>query len=54
MMDVVYNGEKFDELWKQGFGVKVTKENRDEFIYFLKYQAEERDVKLPESTVGAY
>ena len=54
MMDTVYNGTQDDALWKQGFGVKVTKENRDEFIYFLKYQAEERGVVLPASTVGAY
>lgn len=47
MMEITYNGEKHDNLWQQGFGVKVNKDNRDEFIYFLKYQAKERGVVLP-------
>ncbi|MCR5420516.1 MAG: hypothetical protein K6E98_05895 [Lachnospiraceae bacterium] len=48
MMDCVYYDKTDDALWKQGFGVKVTKENRDEFIYFLKYQAKERGVDIPD------
>ncbi len=47
MMDTVYNGARNDALWQQGFGVEVTSENRDEFIYFLKYQAGERGVIIP-------
>ncbi|MCR5508386.1 MAG: hypothetical protein K6F34_06850 [Lachnospiraceae bacterium] len=47
MMDVVYNGKNEDNLWSQGFGVYVTSQNRDEFIYFLKHQASERGVKVP-------
>jgi hypothetical protein len=48
MMDITYNGERNDHLWQQGFGVKVNKDNRDEFIYFLKYQATERGIVLPD------
>ncbi len=47
MMDVVYNGNTDDNLWSQGFGVKVDAANRDEFIYFLRHQAEERGVVIP-------
>ncbi|MBR4718902.1 MAG: hypothetical protein IKP31_01525 [Lachnospiraceae bacterium] len=47
MMDVVYYDKVDQVLWDQGFGVKVSRENRDEFIYFLKFQAEERGVVLP-------
>ena len=47
MMDVVYNDKTDEHLWSQGFGVKVNKDNRDEFLYFLKYQAQERGVTLP-------
>ncbi len=46
MMDTVYKDEYDEGLWKQGFGVKVTKENKDEFIYFLKYQAKENGVSV--------
>ena len=52
MMDVVYRDEIDENLWRQGFGVKVTGENRDEFIYFLKYQAAERGVVLPDGSDG--
>ena len=48
MMDAVYNGKVDQGLWNQGFGVKVSADNRDEFIYFLKYQAQERGITLPE------
>ena len=46
MMRTVYEGEEDDALWHQGFGIYVTAENRDEVIYFLEYQAEERGVKV--------
>lgn len=48
MMDTVYYDKVDQGLWNQGFGVKVSDENRDEFIYFLKYQAQERGVMLPD------
>ncbi|MCR4655039.1 MAG: hypothetical protein K5770_02220 [Lachnospiraceae bacterium] len=41
MIDVVFNGTSDEELWKQGFGIHVTQENREEFITFLRYQAGE-------------
>lgn len=41
MMDVVYNGWSDEELLAQGFGVKVTEENREEFIALLREQATE-------------
>ena len=47
MMDAVYNGKVDEDLWSQGFGVKVDKDNRDEFLYFLRYQATERGVVIP-------
>ena len=47
MMDVVYNDNVDQHLWEQGFGVKVTKDNIDEFMYFLKFQAGERGVTVP-------
>ena len=37
MMDAVYNGKVDQGLWNQGFGVKVSADNRDEFIYFLPH-----------------
>ena len=40
MVRTVY-GETDDNLWKQGFGLYVTPDNVDEFITFMKYQAEE-------------
>ena len=48
MMDAVYYDKVDQGLWNQGFGVKVSKDNRDEFIYFLRYQAKERGVVLPD------
>ncbi len=41
MMDVVYNGWSDKELVAQGFGVKVTAENREEIMALLRMQAEE-------------
>ncbi|HAG70302.1 MAG TPA: hypothetical protein DCL38_10080 [Lachnospiraceae bacterium] len=41
MIDIVLNGEKKDKLWEQGFGIHVTEENREEFMAFLRHQAEE-------------
>ena len=40
IIDVICNGKRYDGLYEQGFGVKVTKENADEFIEMLKAQAE--------------
>ncbi len=39
MIDTIFNGKYDEELWKQGFGIHVTQENREEFISFLRYQA---------------
>ncbi len=39
MMSVVYGGWGDERLLSQGFGVKVTAENKDIFIQFLKEQA---------------
>lgn len=41
MIDTVFNGAYDEKLWSQGFGIKVTEENREDFISFLRYQAEE-------------
>ena len=38
MMDVVFQGYTDEALQKQGFGVKVTGENREEFLNLLKQQ----------------
>ena len=32
MIDVMYHGKRYDELYKQGFGWKVTKDNVQEFL----------------------
>ncbi len=40
MIDVMFNNKKYPELYKQGFGVKINKNNIDEFIKFLKSQLE--------------
>lgn len=41
MMDVVYNGWSDEELVAQGFGVRVTAENRAEVLTLLRTQANE-------------
>lgn len=41
MMDVVYHGWSDEELLVQGFGVKVTEENKDEIMASLRMQANE-------------
>lgn len=41
MMDVVYDGWSNEELLAQGFGIKVTSENKAEFITLLREQAYE-------------
>ncbi|HOO28154.1 MAG TPA: hypothetical protein PLU43_06785 [Lachnospiraceae bacterium] len=46
MIDAAYNGEVDPVLLKQGFGVKVTAENKEEFIEFLREQAVENGVGL--------
>lgn len=38
IIEVICNGKKYDGLYEQGFGVKVTKENVDDFINMLKAQ----------------
>lgn len=40
IIDVMCNGKSYPELQRQGFGVKVTRENVKEFISMLKSQAE--------------
>lgn len=47
MMDVMYQDWHNEELLAQGFGVKVTKENKDEFLAFLRQQASEYGVDIP-------
>lgn len=46
MIDAAYNDTVDSTLKAQGFGVKVTKENKTEFIEFLKNQALENGVVL--------
>ncbi|MBQ9390155.1 MAG: hypothetical protein IJU07_08285 [Synergistaceae bacterium] len=41
IIDVICNGKSFPELQRQGFGVKVTRENAKDFIAMLRKQAEE-------------
>ncbi|MCR4924034.1 MAG: DUF1574 domain-containing protein [Lachnospiraceae bacterium] len=48
MVDMAISGKKDDRLWSQGFGIHVTEENKEEFIAFLKNQAEEYGVKCYE------
>lgn len=38
IIDVIYNGKKFDGLYEQGFGVKVNRNNIDELIKLLEQQ----------------
>lgn len=38
IIEVICNGKRYDGLYEQGFGVKVTKENVDDFINMLKAQ----------------
>ncbi len=40
ILNVICSDEIYPELYAQGFGVKVTKDNADEFIAMLKRQAE--------------
>ncbi len=41
MIDTVFGRANDEELWRQGFGIHVTEDNREEFITFLRYQADE-------------
>ena len=41
IINVICNGQKYNGLYEQGFGVKVTSENVNEFINMLKKQADD-------------
>ncbi|MBR1657910.1 MAG: hypothetical protein IJ697_05535 [Synergistaceae bacterium] len=41
IIDIMCSGKSYPKLQRQGFGVKVTRENAKEFISLLKQQAEE-------------
>ncbi|MBR0315951.1 MAG: hypothetical protein IJQ99_03720 [Synergistaceae bacterium] len=41
IINVICNGQKYNGLYEQGFGVKVTNENVNEFINMLKKQADD-------------
>ncbi len=46
MIDAAYNGNVDPALESQGFGVKITKDNRTEFMEFLRSQAMDNGVGL--------
>ena len=37
LMEVIFDGKRYEELYAQGFGVYVTPENVEEFIAVLEY-----------------
>ncbi len=41
MIDIMCNGKSYPQLQRQGFGVKVTRENVKDFIAMLRRQAED-------------
>ncbi len=38
IIDVIWNGKKFDGLYNQGFGMKINRDNINELIHLLKSQ----------------
>lgn len=49
MMDVVYGGKTDETLLAQGFGVRVTKENKEEVLALLREQCAENLGQMPGS-----
>ena len=43
ILNVICSDEIYPELYAQGFGVKVTRDNAEEFIAMLKHQAEKNE-----------